>query len=272
MIEKETYPERDEISTDYVKHFVNPDNTNKFHRHPCCELMIINRGEATVLADERTSNFGEHYISFYPPNQLHKQSTSAKEIYERYRIRFFPEKIYNAFSNADLNSFLRKFTIKKIAPADFEAIISLAKLLHRETAKSDKKLSYPLLESLLHSLLLLCIYAKEADVQKSDNYIAKVTDYIYENCNKKLTVSSIADQFFVSPGKLNYDFRSYCNMTVLEYLTLTRVEKAKTLLLLGYSVAATAAATGFTTTSYFIKVFSFYVGTTPLKFQINSAR
>ena len=269
MQEIESYPKSDEIETDYVKHFVNLANTNKSHRHPCCELMIINKGEATLLANEKTSNFGEHHVSFYPPNLLHKQFTSGKEIYERYRIRFYPEKICDELCDTELFAFLHNFTVKKIASTDFEAILSLARILHRETAECGRT-SSPLATSILHSILLLCASTKDAEQSESQDYIYKVTEYIKERCCEKLTVSNIAAHFFVSAGKLNYDLKAYSNMTVLEYLTLTRIDKAKKLLESGYSVAAAASCSGFTTPSYFIKVFSHYVGMTPLKFQINS--
>jgi YesN/AraC family two-component response regulator len=271
MFDSEIYPERNEIETDYIKHFVIPANTNKGHRHPCCELMIINRGEATLLANEKTSKFGEHHISFYPPNLLHKQFTSDKEIYERYRIRFYPEKISLALGGEALDDFLHKFTVKKVSSSDFESILSLTKILHRETEKFGGTATSPLAVSLLHSILLLSSSSNTADENDSDAYVYKAADYIRERCEEKLTVTEIAAQFFVSAGKLNYDFKAYYNMTVLEFLTLSRIEKAKKLLLSGFSVAATASATGFTTPSYFIKVFSLYVGVTPLKFQINNS-
>ena len=56
-------------------------------------------------------------------------------------------------------------------------------------------------------------------------------------------------------------------MNVLEYITITRIDAAKDMLIKGYSVAATAEACGFSTSSYFIKVFSEITRTTPLKFQ-----
>ena len=272
MFDSEIYPERNEIETDYIKHFVTPANTNKGHRHPCCELMIINRGEATLLANEKTSKFGEHHISFYPPNLLHKQFTSDKEIYERYRIRFYPEKISLALGGEALDDFLHKFTVKKVSSSDFESILSLTKILHRETEKFGGTATSPLAVSLLHSILLLSSSSNVADENDSDAYVYKAADYIRERCEEKLTVTEIAAQFFVSAGKLNYDFKAYSNMTINEYVTLTRIERAKELLSLGRSVSSVAQECGFSSPSYFIKVFADTVGETPLKYQINTVK
>ena len=65
-----------------------------------------------------------------------------------------------------------------------------------------------------------------------------------------------------------YDFKEYCNMTLLDYITLTRIDAAKELLLNGYSVTVASDECGFSSPSYFIKVFRSITGMTPLKFQI----
>ena len=99
-------------------------------------------------------------------------------------------------------------------------------------------------------------------------YITNILEYIKGNYDKPLTIQILAEHFFVSKSKLIYDFNSYCRISILEYITMTRIEAAKEYLLKGWSVAATSEACGFSTSSYFIKVFSRITGLTPLKFQM----
>ncbi len=57
-------------------------------------------------------------------------------------------------------------------------------------------------------------------------------------------------------------------MNILEYITMTKIHFAKEQLKKGCSVAATSENCGFSSSSYFIKVFTRVTGMTPLKFRL----
>ncbi len=270
MFQKEVCPERGELEISYAKHFVHPEQTNKLHRHPCCELVIIDKGEVTLTALGKTVKVGERSIIFYPAGLIHNPFTSSLYLYERYRVRFHTEDILSSAPDDGLGDFLHSHSVKKLCDADFDSVISCAGLLRRASGGDTAAEISPLTLSLLRSLLFLAKSSQDRKSPEPESYIQKVTDYIRERCSGRLTASDIASHFFISRGKLNYDLKAYCNMTVGEYITLARVERAKELLLSGYSVSAAAEASGFSTPSYFIKVFSAYTGQTPLKFQIAS--
>ena len=126
-------------------------------------------------------------------------------------------------------------------------------------------------DTLREKLYLLSALAKgkralPSERENVEHYIEEVIEYIKENYRDRITYESLAARFFVSRGKLIYDFKEFAGMSVLEYLTITRIEAAKGMLSNGYSVAAASESCGFSSPSYFIKVFSSITGTTPLKF------
>ena len=268
MFTEESYPERGFIATDYLKKFVTPGSTNKLHRHPCCELMVIERGEVAVTALGDTVRVYGGAVIFHPSEVIYKHFTSSKELYERYRIRFYPE----LFDSADekFRECLLTHTVKTLSHSDFEDVLTLAKLLHKRC--DGYKKADELTLGLLTSLLSVFLGAENQTVKEHCGYIHKVVEYIKENCSSHLTAADVAKHFFVSRGKLNYDLKSYSDMTVSEYITLARIELAKELLSRGYSVALAAERSGFSTPSYFIKVFSAYTGVTPLKFRTENVK
>ena len=270
MFLEESYPERNLVSADYLKRFVDPTSTNKLHRHPCCEIMIIEKGEVAVTALGNTVNLGAESVIFYPPGLIYKYFTSSKEMYARYRIRFYPEILSNI--SEDISDRLSKYTAKNLNHGDFEDVLSLAKLIYKRSSERAEEQPTELLKNLLISLLSLLFGAPAAGTKEPDSYVHKVTVYIKKMCHGKLTASDVAEHFFVSRGKLNYDLKSYCDMSVSEYITLARVELAKELLSKGYSVSLTAENSGFSTPSYFIKVFTAYTGMTPLKFRTENVK
>lgn len=268
MFTEESYPERGFIATDYLKKFVTPGCTNKLHRHPCCGLMVIERGEVAVTALGNTIRVGGGAVIFHPPGVIYKHFTSSNELYERYRIRFYPELLGGVSEN--IRDCISAHTVKTLSHSDFEDVLSLTRMLHKRC--QGEGAASVLSVSLLTSLLSLVFGAESREVREPEGYIHKVTEYIRENCQDKLTAADVAKHFFVSRGKLNYDLKSYSDMTVSEYITLARIELAKELLSRGYSVALAAERSGFSTASYFIKVFSAYTGVTPLKFRTENVK
>ena len=116
--------------------------------------------------------------------------------------------------------------------------------------------------------LLQAANAPDKPKAHEESYIAEVVKYINGHLHEDLRIETIAAAFFVSKSKLTTDFKAYCNMSIHEHIAVERVERAKELLKAGYRVAAVAEMLGFSSASYFIKVFDALVGTTPLKWQL----
>ena len=122
-----------------------------------------------------------------------------------------------------------------------------------------------------HMLILALLHAADTPDkprEHEESYITEVVKYINNHLNENPRIEAIAAAFFVSKSKLTADFKAYCNMSIHEHIAVERVERSKELLRAGYRVAAVAETLGFSSASYFIKVFTALVGTTPLKWQL----
>jgi len=79
-----------------------------------------------------------------------------------------------------------------------------------------------------------------------------------------MTVASVAKRLRCSPDHLTRCFRSELGVTLNVWITQTRVQRACDFLAKPlHSIAEVAWACGFTTPSYFIRVFRAYTGVTP---------
>lgn len=259
------------ITIDYLKQkCVSPEDTNKLHYHPFHEFVIIDKGFITYTTDNGISKIAEKSIVYMPAHTLHNPFVHKSHPYERYRIRFYPDFSDGIITQPHLLSeALKSSYIKQLNKNDFDEIYSITESLYR-IADKDNNDEFDRLNECIH-LGMLVIKGNNAIAIPHTPHISYITDileYIKDNYNKPLTIQTLADHFFVSKSKLIYDFNSYCRISILEYITMTRIEAAKKYLLKGWSVAATSDACGFSTPSYFIKVFSRITGLTPLKFQI----
>lgn len=258
------------IISDYMKGHVLPKITNSIHCHDEYEFLLIVSGEITYSDNRGSIKMRDRSLVFTKAHDVHNPSASTEKLYERYRICFKAEALSGLPYSEEISSLVSESYKKLLSEEDFSELLVYFKGIYESMKKGEGS---PLREKLY--LLSALAKGKSALSEERENeefYIKEVIEYVKENYNTHLTIDSLASLFFVSRGKLIYDFKAYAGMNLLEYITLTRLEAAKEMLLSGYSVTAAAESCGFSSPSYFIKVFSGIVGQTPLKFQINFFR
>lgn len=130
-----------------------------------------------------------------------------------------------------------------------------------------------ILSGLCYDLLLTFTLDTSAKNMTSDplyqRYISPTVLEIESRYTEELTVQELSRQVFVTPQYLSRLFRKFLGVSVYEYLTGYRINKAKELLLTKphMKVQEISLAAGFTDTSHFISIFRKYTGTTPLDFR-----
>ncbi|MDR2421538.1 MAG: AraC family transcriptional regulator [Oscillospiraceae bacterium] len=106
-----------------------------------------------------------------------------------------------------------------------------------------------------------------AQVKHSD-VIFKVTNYIKKNSAEKLSLESIAQEFFMSRSYLSSIFKQETGLSITSYVTRVRVEKSKKMLADGkLGLASIAMQCGFKDQSYFTKVFKKEMGISPNRYR-----
>ena len=263
------------LAIDYLKRkSILPEDTNKLHYHSCHELVIIDKGFVTYATENGIIKIAEKSIVFMPAHTLHNPFVQETYPYERYRIRFYDDFSKGIIAQENLlKEVLKTSYIKQLNKNDFDEIYSIAESLYKIAVK-DNKDEFDILNECIHLVMLIIKGDNAIPIQTAPHasYITDILEYIKDNYNRPLTIQALADCFFVSKSKLIYDFKHYCRINILEYITMIRIEAAKECLLKGWSVTATSDACGFSTPSYFIKVFSKITGLTPLKFQMKHTR
>ena len=121
----------------------------------------------------------------------------------------------------------------------------------------------------------LCIWLKDTMVHMSAialqhyhivyrDVVSKTIQYLRANWDKKITLDEIVNVTHVSKAYLCTIFKKQMGMSILEYLTRLRVEKAKEMLnASNTTLTEIAQQCCFFDQSYFSKVFRKYTGYTP---------
>jgi len=111
----------------------------------------------------------------------------------------------------------------------------------------------------MRSIKLNGVYSKQ---------IVHAVDYIMCRLHSRILLEDVADYLSINPSYLSRLFKSETGMSFSDYVNRLKTGEASSLLLYTeYSDLEISNLLGFSSQSYFIKVFSKYVGMTPKKYK-----
>lgn len=124
---------------------------------------------------------------------------------------------------------------------------------------------------LLSRFLITQPEAKTVHHEKEHLHIETAIRYIKENANQNITVQELADLTCLHPDYFSKTFKHIMGVRPLEYINTRRLQRVKLLLLTtDKSVDQIGREVGFGSTSYFLRVFKKYEGTTPKSYRKNA--
>lgn len=105
-------------------------------------------------------------------------------------------------------------------------------------------------------------------MDKNTKLVHKVRSMIDQNFDQPITINSLSDQVYLSPNYLRSIFKDKTGITIHDYLTRIRLDKATELLADGsLKIQDIAQRVGYESTSYFISLFLKNQGVTPNEYR-----
>jgi len=103
--------------------------------------------------------------------------------------------------------------------------------------------------------------------------IRPAINYIDANYNKPITLTDVARASHLSVSRLAHIFKDQMGITIIDYLTSVRIERAKQLLLAtDQNCTEICFEVGYNNQSYFTRTFKGFVGMTPRQFRTKNQR
>lgn len=103
--------------------------------------------------------------------------------------------------------------------------------------------------------------------------IRPAINYIDANYDKPIGLADVAKASYVSVSRLAHVFKEQMGITLIDYLTSVRIERAKQLLLAtAQNCTEICFQAGFNNQSYFTRTFKRLVGATPRQFRVKNLR
>lgn len=250
----------------------------KNHCHSGYELHFIPAGKGTVKVLDHTYNITPGTLYITGPEVFHEQKAEIDEPMSEYCINFeiMPyrkrtrkndmyiedevESIFNTLKNT-------KFWFGKDEHISFN-------LFEKIMAEFENNIIgyYTYVQSLVLQIILNVVRCTTAEKRSSyfvphkilnDSRRLLCDDY-FRNYDRALSPKELSDLIRVSERQLNRIMQEYYSMTFKEKLTAIRLEEAKTLLLSSnLSVSEISEKTGFSSLSYFSRLFQKYFNMSP---------
>ncbi|MEG0767536.1 MAG: AraC family transcriptional regulator [Clostridia bacterium] len=245
------------------------------HFHPAYELILVLRGRMRIIFGARAYEAGPNTLVCI--NHLEAHALRVLETpYERYFAILPPQEADRWICDGVLLSLFKN------RPSTFQHVLSIERIasevtfffdaLQRTNLQSDSAYYQERMACLLRLLLMTVYHDQPAafplidpDTQAPVFQIQQYIDTHFAEC---IAIQALADQFYWSVSRMTHCFKLQTGLSPKQYLTLTRLAYARSLLLHGgVSVAETAFRAGFGDVNNFIRRFKMEYGQTPKQMQ-----
>lgn len=248
------------------------------HQHDFYEIYFFISGSVEYSVEGKIYEMKKGDILLINPLELHQPRISPEQgDYERIVLWINKEYLFSLSSND--TSLTRCFDsanpghtnlLRLSYSAQEQLGIMLGELIKEQNNDSyakDLACKAILLRILVELNRLSVSYGEKHETQSTlSPFILSVLDYINQHYCEKLSLSSIADDFFVSKYYLSHTFNSVVGTSVHRYITLKRLINAKQMLASGIKPTTVAANCGFNDYAGFYRAFTGEYGITPTEY------
>ncbi|MBQ8357029.1 MAG: helix-turn-helix domain-containing protein [Clostridia bacterium] len=253
------------------------------HFHTECEISFLLGGAGTYLVDGKEYAFRRGDVLLFGSNEAHCITEILQgEPFDMLTVKFEPKMLWNGENGAAfvlLKLFFgRSERFSNLIDRENPATPAIGRMMMgMEREFRTRPRGYELKVRLdLYTVLLILLreygYVTEEPLpptkDRSLRQLAAAMDYIDANLSQTLTLEEIAAKAAMSKAYFSTIFKKYNGITLWDYITIKRVEKAIALIgSTGMTKLQIAAECGFASPANFYKAFRRVTGKTPSNYK-----
>lgn len=237
---------------------------------------MCNKGSATFIInnEEIILNQGDLILI----NGFENHSVRINNFpYDRYVTLFSSDFLSKYTNNPFLISMLssRRKDLKHIFKIDKEIYKSFKNIFKElELEQKNKDTFRQETSAYMISKILITLTRNDETLSKMqsqygyDNQISKLQLYINENYYKDINLKELSNSFYTSISTISRKFKDYTGFSIKNYIIITRMQKAKSLLLFSdKDIQEISNEVGYENPSHFSRIFKKYNDISPLKYR-----
>lgn len=241
--------------------------------HDFWELVYADKKKLLITAGAQEIELEAGQMYLHKPNEFHNIRCDGKRAANSVIISFdcsTPELMNVAgkvITTGERERFLIGSVVKE-ASASFSTPLgnpytSVMELSERGGFGSQQMIRL-CVEMLLIRLIRENIDRQPVKINKSNDLLAQITDFLSENVESKLVFNDILKHFNLSSSVVKKIFREQMGCGVMDYFTRLKIDRAKELIREeNYTFTEISERLGFNTSQYFTTVFKRISGMTP---------
>lgn len=250
----------------------------KLHHHDFYELNFLITGDVVYTIEGKLYHLVPGDILLVSPRELHKLQINTKsEDYERY-VLWINHKYLRRLSSEKTN-LLQCFDMAgkgrhnqfRMNPDEQRGIFTMISWLYREM-QEDLYGSDIMRENLLKQLLVAInrlaagSETSEEDANRSNQVVSEIVDYIGEHYRDPLSLSQLAETFYVSKYYLSHEFNRQVGTGIHHYITKKRLLIARQFIAQGHKLKDVWLECGFGDYTGFYRAFKSEYGMSPREY------
>lgn len=234
------------------------------------ELLFVLKGSGSIVFKSGVYPLVSGGLYYIASGALHYTLPDEPQEYDRVKMLIgFP--VISA--DKEISEFLsEKDAVFALLPPDKTRKVE--ELFADISSNSDHRMkNAEALASTLSLLVMLCRYSTGA-INSSRDVMSSVIAYINEHISEQINIDQLCTASHTSKYHLCRKFKRNMGITIMQYITETRIELAKEMLVKqkDLSVSDVSERCGFTNMSYFCAVFKKMVGSSPLAYKKQSGK
>lgn len=245
------------------------------HSHQYNEIYFLQSGKCNVYIDNETYCLEDGSVLFIPAFKEHTFIYPFSQDVKRTVLYISTEQL-NWYFNKDFKDEINNLFINKhlqLSRKSFSNLSNIFEKIQFEKYSLDN-MSELLTKAYFFELIIYLIRCQRYthNINQKTNLsnitIGEIVNFIENNYSRQLTLPEIAAQFGISESSLTKKIKIFTNMTFKEYLTKTRIEAAKSLLISSEkSITEIAYECGYNNSNFFGDVFKKAVGMSPSSYR-----
>lgn len=243
------------------------------HYHNSYELYFLERGQHSVLMNDRFFHVFPQDVVLYKPNVLHKSHDTQN--YARTCVYFTEEFLQEYFSEKAVKGLLGCFqrTVIGLNTENFFRVKKLLLKMEKEYAKGDYSRIYVYLADILVLLSESENESRTETVFHAKDRLSPILEYIGGHYSTIKNLEEIASQMYITKFHLCRMFKKHTGFTISQYIMQIRMKHACELLVhTNQTVVSIAELCGFHSSMYFCRSFKNMFGVTPSEFRKRCTR
>lgn len=241
------------------------------HSHEHWELYFLLEGKRRVFIENRMFVIEKGAFAVLPPFKMHKTEGGP---YHRVNIN-----ISDDLLSPDERQFLSEcgesgvISIEDRHKSTINALLTELVDIQNHNLRLRTENELNLTRSLIYFLSRqhsspLSPASEIKYVAKDESLVLKIAYYLNSNYTHPIELEQLEKEFFLSKATLCKHFKDGMNCTIMEYLTLIRLNRAKSLLTsTSKSIEEISMECGFSSANYFGLVFKKQIGVSPLGYR-----